>query len=79
MRVPRSAGYPTGRGGNKSQKKARETLAKAHGSAAQEHGEGARAYRVAAAAVKHELREAGDHWEEKRAPEPLAFVSYWPS
>jgi cation transport regulator ChaB len=49
----------------RSPKKAQETFAKAHDSAAEEYGEEDRAYRVAYAAVKHEFRKVGDHWEEK--------------
>jgi cation transport regulator ChaB len=49
----------------RSPKKAQETFAKAHDSAAEEYGEGERAYRVAYAAMKHEFRKVGDHWEEK--------------
>ena len=49
----------------RSDAKAQETFAKAHGSAEEQYGEESRANRVAWAAVKHTHEKVGDHWQPK--------------
>ncbi|GAA4870926.1 ChaB family protein [Actinomycetospora straminea] len=49
----------------RSDKKARDTYAKAKESAEETYGKGERASRTAYAALKHTHEKVGDHWEQK--------------
>lgn len=54
----------------RSNKKAQRTWSKAHDSAVETYGEGERAHRTAFAALKHEFKKVGDHWEPKDGKGP---------
>ncbi len=54
----------------RSSKKAQRTWSKAHDSAVESYGEGERAHRTAFAALKHEFKKVGDHWEPKDGKGP---------
>lgn len=54
----------------RSNKKAQRIWSKAHDSAVDTYGEGERAHRTAFAALKHEFKKVGDHWEPKDGKGP---------
>lgn len=54
----------------RSDKHAQDIYRAAHDSAVESYGEGQHAHRVAYAALKHEYRKKGDHWEQKQIPGP---------
>jgi hypothetical protein len=54
----------------RSNKKAQRTWSKAHDSAVETYGEGERAHRTAFAALKHQFKKVGDHWEPKDGKGP---------
>lgn len=54
----------------RSNKKAQRIWSKAHDSAVETYGEGERAHRTAFAALKHEFKKVGDHWEPKDGKGP---------
>jgi cation transport regulator ChaB len=49
----------------RSDEHAQHIYAKTHDSAVETYGEGRRAHQTAFAALKHEYRKTGDHWEKK--------------
>ncbi|HEX6335986.1 MAG TPA: ChaB family protein [Jiangellaceae bacterium] len=54
----------------RSNKRAQRIWSKAHDSAVDTYGEGERAHRTAFAALKHEFKKVGDHWEPKDGKGP---------
>ncbi|HEU4539728.1 MAG TPA: ChaB family protein [Jiangellaceae bacterium] len=54
----------------RSSKKAQRIWSKAHDSAVESYGEGERAHRTAFAALKHQFKKVGDHWEAKDGKGP---------
>lgn len=54
----------------RSNKRAQRIWSKAHDSAVDTYGEGERAHRTAFAALKHQFKKVGDHWEPKKDKGP---------